>query len=88
MPKRARTPSPPAIRPRRASKRTKPIDSLQTFVNDVQKTVDLMLPTGGRRYDQAAILAINFSISDIPSDVPLRDELLNLLDKSHNWAYY
>ncbi|KAF4505467.1 hypothetical protein G6O67_007413 [Ophiocordyceps sinensis] len=82
--KRAAT-SPPPIRPRRASKRAKPIDSLQVFVNDVQSTVNQMLPTGGRRYDQAAILAINFSRSDIPSVVPLRNELLNLLDNTYNW---
>ena len=44
-----------------------------------------MMPTGGRKYDEAAVLAIDFSVSDIPSVGEIRNELLNLLEKTYNW---
>ena len=72
--KRSQSPSPPKIRPSQSSKRVKRVDDFRDFTNDLQDTVRRMLPTGGRRYDEAAILAIDFSISDIPSVGKLRDE--------------
>lgn len=61
------------------------MDDFRDFTNDLQDTVLRMLPTGGRRYDEAAILVIDFSVSDIPSVKKLRDELLDLLEKTYNW---
>lgn len=83
--KRSRSPSPPTIRPSQSSKRVKVVDDFRDFTNDLQDTLRRMLPTGGRRYDEAAILAIDFSVSDIPSVGKLRDELLDLLEKTYNW---
>ena len=85
--KRPRSPSPPAVRPTRSSKRNKPVpvDDFHEFTHDLQQVVRRMRPTGGRRYNQAAILAIDFSVSDIPSVKPLRNELLNLLENTYNW---
>lgn len=82
---RDRSLSPPSIHPRRADMLVEPVDHLQTFANDLQTSVRALLPTGGRHYQRAAILAITFSRSDIPSVVPLRDELLDLLAKAYNW---
>lgn len=79
--KRPRSPSPPAIRPSHSTKRVKVVDDFHDFTNDLQDTVRRMLPTAARRYDEAAILAIDFSVSDIPSVGELRDELLDLLQK-------
>lgn len=45
-----------------------------------------MLPTGGRRYDHAVILVITFSVSDLPSVAPLRNELLHVLKKNYKWS--
>lgn len=83
--KRSQSPSPPKIRPSQSSKRVKVMDDFRDFTNDLQDTVLRMLPTGGRRYDEAAILVIDFSVSDIPSVKKLRDELLDLLEKTYNW---
>ncbi|KAM4067211.1 hypothetical protein HRG_001195 [Hirsutella rhossiliensis] len=84
MSKRDRSPSPSAIHPPRAFKRPEAINDFQQFTQDVQDSVRQMLPTGGRRYAQAAILAVNFSVSDIPEVIPLRDELLDVLNKTYN----
>ena len=83
--KRSRSPSPPTIRLFQSSKRVKRVDDFRDFTNDLQDTVRRMLPTGGCRYDEAAILAIDFSVSDIPSVGKLRDELLDLLENTYNW---
>lgn len=83
--KRSRSPSPPKIRPSRSSKRVKIVDDFRDFTNDLQDTIRRMLPTGGRRYNEAAILAIDFLDSDIPSVGELKDELLDLLEKTYNW---
>ncbi|KAK2591010.1 hypothetical protein QQS21_011303 [Conoideocrella luteorostrata] len=89
-PKRPRSPSPggdePSIRPKRAFEPPTPIDSLQDFASDLKKTVQKVLPTGGRRYDQAAVLAITFSESDIEGIYPLRDELLKVFQNQYNWV--
>ena len=83
--KRPRSPSPPTIRPSQSRKLVKVLDDFHDFTNDLQDTVRRLLPTGGRRYDEAAILAINFSVSDITSVGELRDELLDLLQNTYNW---
>ena len=83
--KRPRSPSSPTIQPSQSRKRVKVVNDFHDFTNDLQDTVRCMLPTGGRRYDEAAILEIDFSVSDIPSVGELRDELLDLLQKPYNW---
>lgn len=61
------------------------VDDFRDFTNNLQDTVRRMLLTGGRGYDKTAILAIDFSVLNIPSVGELRDELLDLLEKTYNW---
>lgn len=86
MSKRSRSPSPEGIRPPRSQRHIAKLDDLHKFTADLQNTVNDLLPTRGRRFDRAAILAIDFSVSDIPSVVPLREELLALLEGTYNWT--
>ncbi|KAK2590430.1 hypothetical protein QQS21_011891 [Conoideocrella luteorostrata] len=90
MSKRTRSPSPSggesSIRPKRAFELPGSFDGLQEFARDLKNTVQQVLPTRGRQYDQAAVLAINFSESDIEGIQPLRDELLAVFKKQYNWV--
>ena len=62
------------------------MDDFRQFTKDVKAGVDRMLPTGGRRYNQAAVPAIDFSDSDIPGLVPPWNELLDLLNRIYEWS--
>lgn len=76
------------LHPRRSKRRATGdvVDTFQTFTKDVQTAVNKVIPTRSRRYEQAAILAISFSRSDIPSIITLRDQLLDILGKTYGWA--
>lgn len=80
-----RSPSPQWTHPVRAFKQQKAIDDFDEFSKDVQDSVRLMLPTSGRRYVKASICAVDFSVSDLPDVVPIRDELLVVLEDTYNW---
>ncbi|PHH79923.1 hypothetical protein CDD80_3375 [Ophiocordyceps camponoti-rufipedis] len=74
-----------SLHPPHAHRITEKVDDFSTFCEELKTEVGNMLPTTGRRFEQAAILAINYSETDIPGVTEMRDKLLETFARNYNW---
>lgn len=66
-------------------KKAKHVDSLSEFARELEVTVAKKLPTNRTPFQKAAILAIDFSSTDISVE-PLREELLDIFKTTYGWT--